>query len=189
MEDVLTSSLMLLCAAGTRMARTGGFPSPEEPLDEGGRRDAARARLPERYRRTVIASPMRAAQETAHGMGLDAAEEPALADADAGDWQGCDLAVIAPEALAVWLADPVQGPPGGESLTAVHLRAGRWLDGIAATNDAVCAITHPTVIRALLAHALDLPLAATLRIDVAPLSRTILSFNGVWRLQALGLFD
>jgi broad specificity phosphatase PhoE len=46
-------------------------------------------------------------------------------------------------------------------------------------------VTHPTVIRAALAHALGIPLPAALAIDVAPLSRTRLSFNRSWRLHSL----
>jgi broad specificity phosphatase PhoE len=40
-------------------------------------------------------------------------------------------------------------------------------------------------IRAAIAHALDMSLHASLSIDIAPLSRTTLSFNGRWRLQSL----
>ena len=42
------------------------------------------------------------------------------------------------------------------------------------------------VIRAAIAEALDMPSAATLRIDIAPLSAATLSFYGLWRLQAIG---
>ncbi len=67
-----------------------------------------------------------------------------------------------------------------------RLRVGTWMDGIAARQDSVCAVTHPMIVRAALAHALDMPLRATLAVDVAPLSRTTLSFNQTWRLQSLG---
>jgi len=45
--------------------------------------------------------------------------------------------------------------------------------------------THAMTIRAALAYALDFPLHATLSIDIAPLSRIMLSFNRKWRLQSL----
>lgn len=185
MEDRLTTSLILLCAGATRMARTGGFAGADEPLDAAGRRDAERCALPDRYRAVVFASPMRAAVETAAAMGLPAVEDSALADADPGDWAGRNFGEIAPELLGGWLADATLGTPGGEAMTAVRERIGAWLDRLAMGDGPVTAITHATVIRAALAHALDLPLAATLRIDIAPLSHVKLSFNKVWRLQAL----
>lgn len=64
-------------------------------------------------------------------------------------------------------------------------RVGGWLDTVRNTGAPLLAITHAAVIRAALAHALGLPVAATLAIDVAPLSRTTLSFNDRWRLQEL----
>jgi len=189
MEDRLSTSLILLCAASTSSARTGGFPAPDEPLDEAGRRAAAGCPLPERFRVTVMASPSRAALETASAMGLSVHEEKALMDVDHGLWSGRAFSEIAPEALAIWLADPSSGAPGGESLAAARHRVGVWLDGIATAGKPVCAITHATMIRAALAHTLDLTLPATLRIDIAPLSRVLLSFNRFWRLQAIGPFD
>ena len=50
----------------------------------------------------------------------------------------------------------------------------------------VLALTHPAVMRAALIHALGASATAFWRIDVAPLSRLILSrHGGSWRLQAL----
>lgn len=50
----------------------------------------------------------------------------------------------------------------------------------------ILAITHPTVMRAALAHVLEIPPSAAFRIDIAPLSRLTLSFNRQWRFQGLG---
>ncbi len=188
MEETLATTLILLCAAATPMNRIGGFPNPEEPIDDGGRAAAERCTLSQRFRATMFHSPMRAAADTVAALQGESLEELAIADASYGDWAGrsfADIHAAAPEALARWLADPVNGVPNGEPMTDVRTRVGEWLDTVARRGDALCAITHATVIRAALAHALDLPLQATLAIDIAPLSRTLLSFNRSWRLQSL----
>lgn len=121
-------------------------------------------------------------------MRIDAELEPLLADIDHGDWTGqsfADLQISDPDGLAHWLARPADGAPGGETLAAVAARIGPWLDRIAVSEATVLAITHPAVIRAMIACALECPIEATLNIDFAPLSETLLSFNRRWRLQGL----
>ncbi|WP_159979507.1 MULTISPECIES: histidine phosphatase family protein [unclassified Novosphingobium] len=181
----MATSLLLLCAASTKLSRSGGFPGPADPLDEPGAQAAAACRLPSQYTAELRCSPAQAARETVAAMGLTVRIDPALADIDHGPWAGRAFEDIAPDALAAWLNAPAGGAPGGETLAQVHARAGAWLDDIAAAPGAVCAVTHPMTVRAALAHALGLPLPATLAIDLAPLSRTLLSFNGRWRLQSL----
>ncbi|HEX7854386.1 MAG TPA: histidine phosphatase family protein [Sphingobium sp.] len=180
--------MILLCAAATRSSRTGAFGCPDEALDDGGRRAAGAYRVEERFRDHATASPARAAIETATAMGINLCEEPALQDMDHGDWAGCafeDVHRSSPEAFATWMANPSRGAPGGETLSAVQARIGRWLDGLTQTDDPLLAITHPMVIRGALAHALNMPLTSTLAIDIAPLARVRLSFNRIWRLQAI----
>ncbi len=67
----------------------------------------------------------------------------------------------------------------------VAARVADWLEAQAAADRAVVAVTHPMVIRALLVRALGMPVAVALRIDVAPLASVVLSFNRLWRLQAI----
>lgn len=184
--------MILICAGGTRSSRIGAFPAVDELLDEAGRRAAAQAALDVRFRSSVVLSPMLAAVETAAAMKLEGREEPVLADIDHGNWAGRtfeDIHAEAPDQLARWLIDPMQAVPGGEAMSSVEARVGRWLDAAAQANAPICAITHATVIRAALAHALHLPLRSTLAIDIAPLSRAVLSFNRTWRLQAIGPAD
>lgn len=189
LEDGLATTVILLCAGATRMSRRGGFPAPGEPLDAAGRRDAARLALPARFQSHVAVSPIAAARETAQVLELAGTEEPALADIDHGRWAGRDFSELAPGDLAAWLADPVAGAPGGETLEAVRLRVGEWLDGLPGQDRPICAITHASTIRAALAHALGIPIATTLAIDFAPLSRTVLSFHNTWRLQGIVPFE
>jgi len=136
----------------------------------------------------AFVAPDPAAGETAALMGIDAELEPLIADIDHGDWTGralTDLQLSDPDGLARWLARPADGAPGGEALDAVAARIGPWLDRIATSNMMVLAITHPTVIRAVIASALKCPVEVALNIDIAPLSETLLSFNRRWRLQGL----
>lgn len=182
----MATRLTLLCAGATASARRGGFAAPDEPLDAGGRAKVAALRLGSVGQ--VWTSPVRAAEETAELLGLAAEREPVLRDMAYGKWAGRsleDLHADSPAAVTAWLAAPEAGAPGGESMAAVIGRVSGWLGQVAETDDAVLAITHAAVIRAVLASALGLPVAATLRVDVAPLSRTLLSFHGQWRLQEL----
>ncbi|MGC4110295.1 MAG: histidine phosphatase family protein [Nocardioides sp.] len=185
----MATTLILLCAAATRSSRTGGFPAFDEPLDEAGRRAATSVRLEDRFRARVRLSPSLAAVETAAAMRLDGREEIALGDIDHGEWAGRAFEAVhtdAPTELARWLIDPTQAVPGGEAMRGVEDRVGAWLDAVSREDAPICAITHATVIRAALAHALRMPLRTTLAIDIAPLSHTLLSFHNTWRLQALG---
>ncbi|WP_148648441.1 histidine phosphatase family protein [Sphingobium cupriresistens] len=188
LEVPLSTSLLLLCAASTPSSRVGGFPALDEGLDARGAHDAAACRLPPGFDNHVLCSPSRAAAQTAQAMGLDASVEVALVDMDAGRWSGrsfADLFAAEPAALSDWIADPTQGTADGETMEAVRQRVGGWLDGIAQSPGCICAISHAMTIRAALAHALGFPLVTTPAIDIAPLSTVRLSFNRIWRLQAI----
>lgn len=161
-------------------------------LDEAGVRAASALRLPARYADRILSSPSSAAEATAHAASLAGHVEPALADIGHGRWAGRTFVEIEQSesaALLAWLADPATGAPDGETMDAAKLRIGRWLDAISGADTAICAITHPMIVRAALSHALGIPLRATLAIDLAPLSQVRLSFNRLWRLQSLGRAD
>nr|BFE72313.1 hypothetical protein GCM10020092_056140 [Actinoplanes digitatis] len=92
-------------------------------------------------------------------------------------WLGAE-----PFGLQAWLTDPCAAPHGGESLAAVRLRAGTWLDRQAGLR--VVAVAHPVLVRAMLTHALGLPDDAVWQLDVAPLSLTRLTHrSGRWHLH------
>ena len=184
----LTTRLTLLCHAPTRSAREGGFPAREEPLDEGGMRKAAAFRLDGPRPTLVVTSAACAARQTADALRLEAMIQPAILDIDHGEWAGRSLAEIhaaQPDALAAWLGDPTRGTPGGETMADVADRLADWLDGLVDQDRHILAITHAAVIRAAIAHTLGVPIGAALRIDIAPLSLTTLSFTRCWRLQEI----
>lgn len=183
----MATRLIFLCHAATRSMREGGFPVPDEPADAGGlaKAEALGVRpAPE----AVFVAPALVAHHTAQAMGMAASVAPALADIDHGAWRGRSLVEVQaaePEALMGWIADPTSGAPGGERFASVQARVSAWIEAHAGSDQRILAITHPTVMRAALAHVLEIPPSAAFRIDIAPLSMLTLSFNRQWRFQGL----
>ena len=184
----MTMRLHLLCVASTPSVGAIAFAS-DEPLDRRGHESLQKlsGRLPSCD--IILRSPSRAAAETAEGLALAARTEPLLRDCDFGRWAGRALADVqgeAPDAVADWLKDPRAAPHGGESFADVLTRIRAWMDGLVASDGSVLAITHATVIRAVIAHALGAGAETFRHIDVAPLTRAKLSGGGGrWTLAAL----
>jgi broad specificity phosphatase PhoE len=158
------------------------------PLDEGGaaRARAAAGTLPPAER--VVVSPGVRCRKTATALGLAAGEPPAeLAGLRTGRWEGLTLDEVAgsePEAVARWLTDPDSAPHGGESVRALCLRVGRWLDAASRTDGRTLAVVEPDVVRAAVVHALGAPAASFWRADVPPLTATEISGRtGRWNLR------
>ncbi|MDF1721604.1 MAG: histidine phosphatase family protein [Minwuia sp.] len=84
-------------------------------------------------------------------------------------WDGLDLAAMAD-----------LRPPGGESFRDVVARMARFCaqNGPADAERTVAVIAHAGVIRAAVAHALDLPVHRGLSVAIAPLSVTALTDHG-----------
>ena len=171
------SGVRLLATAITPALRRAVFGGDDDDLDEGGLRAALALGGPDGpdlggRGDSWICAPSQAALQTARALGHDdPVVEKALADPSYGSWSGLGLGDVAgtdPEGLQTWLSDPEAAPHGGESLAAVRLRAGAWLD--TQPEQRTVAIAHPVVIRAALTHALGLPDAAVWQLDVAPLS-------------------
>ncbi|MGK5681565.1 histidine phosphatase family protein [Actinoplanes sp. URMC 104] len=171
------SRLRVVAAAHTPSLRRAVF-GGDDDLDEGGR-NAALALCPFPTAGPWVCAPSAAAAQTASALGATSfAVAAELADIDYGAWTGRGLADVD---LADWLTSPDATPHGGESLTAVTARAGRWLDAQAGRT--LTAVAHPAVVRALLASALGLPADGIWRLDVAPLSVSWLTHRaGRWHL-------
>jgi len=194
------SGLRLLAAAATPALRRAVF-GGDDDLDEGGLRAAlalseptpagdalsgATARDLGGRSDAWLCAPSQAALQTARALGHDdPVVEVSLADPDYGRWAGLGLGDVAgtePDGLQAWLTDPAAAPHGGESLAAVRQRVGGWLDRQA--EQRAVAVAHPVIVRAALAHALDLPDQAVWRLDVAPLSLTRLTHRANrWHLS------
>ena len=182
--------LLLISHASTAAMRAGRFPA-DDPLDARGLAEAAaaRTRLSFPDDAAVFVSPAVCARETASALGLGAAAsgpgasaDEGLADMDYGLWHGrrlADLAVEAPDDLAAWTHDPDAAAHGGESFSQLVKRVGQWLDTlngalsegvIPGNTQNVVAVTHASVIRAAIVHALGASPAVFPRIEIAPLS-------------------
>lgn len=184
----MSTRLTLIAHAPTAATRTAAF-----PLDEAlAARGIARARVlapaigaPER----AWTSPARRARETADALGLSAVPDPLLADVDNGRWAGRtfdEIAVAEPDALAAWTRDPAAAPHGGESVMALLVRVGRWMDARRNERGHGLAITHAALVRAAVIHAIGAPPSSFWRIDVQPLSRTELRpAANHWTLRAI----
>jgi broad specificity phosphatase PhoE len=171
------SGLRLIAAGHTPALRRAVF-GGDDDLDPAGRNAARARRVPGRG--PWVCAPSRAARETVHELGgTEPLVEPRLTDPDYGTWTGRALEEVD---LGEWLTDPAAAPHGGESLAAVIARAGAWLDEQGGRT--LTAVAHPTVVRAVLTHALGMAPDGIWRLDVAPLAVCRLADRaGRWHLH------
>lgn len=175
--------LTLVSHAMTDAMAAGRFPI-DEPLNALGRRQADGA-VDLGPVDIAVRGPEKRAAQTAELLGLHAGAEPALADLDCGRWRGDVLDGVDPADLAVWLTDPARAPHGGESVVELIARVALWLESLTAVHARVVAVTHPAVIRAAILNVLDAPPKSFWRLDIAPLSRTVMHFRGhAWTLRS-----
>ena len=187
----MTTRLKLLCHASTAAARSAAFPA-DEPLDEQGRRKLAN--IPNRLLQAdrYLTSPALRAVQTAEALLIEASVDAGLRECDYGRWTGrslVDVQAQEPERVGEWLSDPAAAAHGGELVLALIERVGAWLDAQKATPGVTVAVTHASVIRAAIVHAIEAGPRSFWRIDVAPLSLTRLSCadGGRWTLASIGL--
>jgi broad specificity phosphatase PhoE len=177
----------LVSHAMTDAMAAGRFPA-DEPLNRIGRRQAKAAdalhRLEINSGIRQLSGPEERTRQTAQLLGLRAATEPRLADLGCGAWCGQTLRAVGPADLEAWLTDPARAPHGGESIVALIDRVAGWLASLTDDPSPTVAVTHPAVIRAAILGALDMPPKSFWRIDIAPVSRTVLHFRkGNWTLR------
>ncbi len=184
-ERSSTTRLRLLCHASTSAVRTSAFPA-DEPIDSQKRQVLAVTRRRFLNADRILTSPALRARQTAEALQLDATVEPILRDCDYGRWAGLSFGQVEeqePAALADWIRDPAAAPHGGESILSLIERVGAWLDAQSEVPGKTVAVTHASVIRAAVVHAIGAPPQSFWRIDIAPLSITSLSgTKGRWNL-------
>jgi broad specificity phosphatase PhoE len=185
----MTARLTLICHASTGAVRRAAFPAAE-PLDRHGQADAAAlaGELPSADR--CWTSPELRARQTAEALHLNAISLSTLRDCDYGAWKGYTLDEILtrdPGAVERWLRDPAAEPHGGESLLSLMQRVAQWLEGEKAMDRHSILVTHATVIRAAVIHAIGAAPNSFWRTNIAPLSVTRLSAkDGSWNLMFAG---
>jgi broad specificity phosphatase PhoE len=182
----MTARLILVCHASTDAVRKAAFPV-DEPLDDSGkqRASALAGHLPDAD--LSWTSPELRTRQTAAALQLTAIEQPALRDCDYGVWRGRtfdDVLAHEPDAASVWLRDPAATPHGGESILGLMRRVADWLGGVERDQQRQSiVVTHATIIRAAIIHAIEAAPRSFWRIDIAPLSITRLSgTKGRWNL-------
>lgn len=184
----MTRRLTLLCIPATAALRAGRFPADDALEQDAAVRIAAWAGVAAQPDR-VLSSPTACARDTAQALGLPVTVDAALREVDYGRWRGQslkDIGAAEPDALAAWLSDPDMNGHGGESLAAVFDRAGLWLARCGPGH--TLAVTHASVIRAVVAQALGAPVRAAMHLDIAPLTLTTLSGHGVaWRVASVAV--
>ena len=188
----MTTRLILVSHAPTNAVRTASFPGDEPlhppviSLPEAGAEIERMGRWDH-----ALMGPERRAAETAAALrpGVSFVVDPALRDCGYGRWTGRRLADVEaeePEAVAAWITKPEANPHGGESILDLLKRVALWLDERGGMGGRVLAISHPTVIRAAMIHAIEAPPQSFWRINVEPLSVIDLrGHNGRWTLRSL----
>jgi broad specificity phosphatase PhoE len=185
----LAARLRLVCHASTSAIRTAAFPADEQ-LDPQGREKLAIVQHRLLPADRCWSSPALRAIQTAEALQLDSLVEPMLRECDYGRWSGRSFDEVQtqePEAIVEWMRDPEAAPHGGESIVSLIGRVAAWLETQNGIRGKTVAVTHASVIRAAIVHAIEANPRSFWRIDVAPLSVTALSGNGGrWNLSAIG---
>jgi broad specificity phosphatase PhoE len=174
--------LTLVSHAMTDAMSAGRFPT-DEPLSSVGYRQAD-ASIELGVTDSAYCGPEKRARQTAELLGLQASVEHRLADLDCGRWRGDVLGGVGSADLAIWLTDPTRAPHGGESVVELIERVRDWMNTLTTRHSRLVAVTHPAVVRAAILIALDAPAKSFWRIDIAPVSRTVMHFRGhAWTLR------
>ena len=175
--------LTLVSHAMTDAMAAGRFPT-DEPLNSVGHRQVDTSIELGVTERTYC-GPEKRCRQTAELLGLQATNDTRLADLDCGRWRGDVLANVDPADLAIWLTDPTRAPHGGESVVDLIDRVTGWMESLTSDRARLVAVTHPAVIRAAIVNALDAPPKSFWRIDISPVSRTVMHFRGhAWSLRS-----
>jgi len=188
----MPTHLILISHAPTQALRSASFPGDEcldPPLQS---LPGAKAEI-ERWGpiSQVVTGPEQRAIQTAGALqlGVELTVDPALCECDYGRWVGQKIRVVGeaePEAIAAWITSPEACPHGGESISDLLKRVAAWMDCKASFGGRILAITHPSVIRAAMVHALVAPAHSFWRLDVEPLSMLDLRGTpGRWMVRSL----
>jgi broad specificity phosphatase PhoE len=182
------SRITLVSHAATEAQRRVAFPIDEPVLErEIAKINGLNWRAPSTAQ--VWCGPEQRTQQTSRVLGLSVTIADGLRDCDYGRWRGRKMDEVQAEdqqGLLAWLSDPSAAPHGGESLESLVGRVGIWINEQRIAKHTI-AVTHSTIIRAAIVHALQIPPQTFWRIDIAPLTVTDLRFNrNVWTLRYLG---
>ena len=178
--------LTLVSHAMTDAMAAGRFPS-DEPLNALGQRQVD-ATIDLGVVDAAVCGPEKRTRQTAELLGLRAETEPLLADLDCGALARQRARRRGPAELALWLTDPTQAPHGGESVVDLVDRV-RRLAGLAGGPPRAAGRRDPSAVSSAPRSWLrsNAPPKSFWRIDVGPVSRTVLHLRGrAWTLRSTG---
>ena len=109
-------------------------------------------------RAPMFSSPLRRCRALAEVLSSHVLEDLRLRELNFGDWEMQSWESIGAQALDAW-AEDLTGfrPPAGETGHELQQRALGWLRDVSHDHDAVVAVTHAGIMRALQAHHQRLP--------------------------------
>lgn len=133
----------------------------------------------------VVSSPLRRTRETAGfvarelGLGVDL--EPGIAEAAFGEWDGYSFAEILerwPAEIEEWLGSTSIAPPGGETFDSVYDRVVIARDRLLRdyAGKTIVAVSHVTPIKMMVRLAIDAPMRAIYKMELAPASITTIQW-------------
>jgi alpha-ribazole phosphatase len=129
----------------------------------------------------VYASPLQRCVKLAVALNLgDATEDARLKELHFGDWETQAWDDIPRDVFDVWAQDYANlAPPNGESFDQLQQRALHFLEELklANTGKHILIVTHGGLIRALLAHVLNMELKGLFRFNIDYASVTELDFK------------
>lgn len=129
----------------------------------------------------VYASPLQRCSKLADSLGLTHVTlDERLKELHFGDWELQAWDAIPRDVFDVWAQDYANlTPPNGESFSALYERSLSFIQEVSShsTGKNIAVVTHGGVIRAMLAHALNMPLKGLFRITVDYASVTQISFG------------
>ena len=131
---------------------------------------------------TVFSSPLVRCRETAAPLGGEAIVVAELREQDMGPWDGLDFDTIRrdwPELYARRAAEPLLVPPGAETLKEVWARVLPALrDCLAQSRGDIAVVVHASVIQAILADTLGIPLEESRALRPPYASYAVLGYDG-----------
>ncbi|SNT27029.1 histidine phosphatase family protein [Rhodococcoides kyotonense] len=176
--------LSLISHGMTEAMRRARFPS-DEPLDSGGSRQLDDVTF-DAPTDSVLVAPELRTRQTADALGLRGDVVVDLSDLAYGDWAGSSLEDLSESDMVGLLTDTSTTPPGGESIDALFIRVGAWMDRVADEHRRILAVTHPAIVRAVVVRTLDAPIASFWRVDIPPVTSTSVNFRGGrWTLRSV----
>ena len=106
----------------------------------------------------IISSPLRRARQLAEALDPNTRIDARLSEINFGEWEGKPWSGIGREALDAWAADVLNyTPPGGESAANLQQRALSFAASLKGPH--VALVTHAGIMRALIGHWQQLPVA------------------------------